>query len=246
MWDKETKLGGPSDAFPATTQGIVDGLKGEDGARYRASFEEICRRYWKPVYAYVRAAWAKNNEAAKDLTQAFFLSLFEDGHLKAFDPARGNFRGFLKVLLRSFVGHHDRALAALKRGGGAAQLSLNHDASGLEKHLSGGTDQDPEALFERVWKTELVSHAVGVLKESCNRRGMTLSFRIFESYDLVSDAERPTYQDLAKTFNLSDGEIKNHLYRMREELRRELRSELALSGLSGRDLDDEWKRLFGG
>src|SRR5262252_713441 len=99
MWDKATNLGGPSDAFPATTQGILDGLKGPDGPGYRASFEEICRRYWKPVYAYIRAAWAKNNESAKDLTQAFFLSLTEDGQLKAFDPARGNFRGYLKVIL---------------------------------------------------------------------------------------------------------------------------------------------------
>src|SRR6185436_15636171 len=96
----------------------------------------ICRRYWKPVYAYVRAAWAKNNESAKDLTQAFFLSLLEDERLKEFDASRGNFRGYVKMLLRSFVGHQDRALAALKRGGGAAVLSLNHDASGIEQHVA--------------------------------------------------------------------------------------------------------------
>jgi len=246
MWDKATNLGGPSDAFPATTQGILDGLKGADDVRYRASFEEICRRYWKPVYAYVRAAWTKNNESAKDLTQAFLLWLLEDGRLKAFDPARGHFRAYLKVLLRSFVSHHERALQAAKRGGGAAQLSLNDDLSGLEKHLSGRTDLDPDALFERVWKTELVARSVEALKATCAARGWTQAFRIFESYDLLPDAERPTYQQLAATFKIPDGEVKNHLYRMREELRREIRSELAQSGLSGRDLDDEWNRLFGG
>src|SRR5262245_60106551 len=113
MWQKETSLGGSQNAFPATTQGIVSGLRGSD---YRASFEEICRRYWKPVYAYVRIAWAKDNETAKDLTQAFFLSLAEGNELKRFDPSRGSLRGYLKVLLRSFVGHQDRARAALKRG----------------------------------------------------------------------------------------------------------------------------------
>ena len=245
MWDKATNLGGPSEAFPATTQGILDGLKGLDGARYRASFEEVCRRYWKPVYAYVRAAWAKSNESAKDLTQAFFLSLLQDDHLKAFDPARGNFRGYLKVLLRSFVGHQERALAALKRGGGAVPLSLNHDASGLEKHLSGATELDPEVLFERVWKTELVGRSVQSLKAHCAVSRLELSYRIFEAYDLAPDPERPTYQELSKRFQVSEGEVKNHLYRMREELRREIRSELAQSGLSDRDLDDEWNRLFG-
>jgi RNA polymerase sigma-70 factor (ECF subfamily) len=246
MWDKETNLGGPTEGFPATTQGILEGLKASDGAGYRASFEEICRRYWKPVYAYVRAAWAKSNESAKDLTQAFFLLLLEENHLKAFDPSRGNFRGYLKVILRSFVGHHERALAALKRGGGAVILSLNHEAPGLEQHLAGTRDLDPDALFERVWKTELVGRSVEALKANCERRGLALSFRIFESYDLVPDAGRPTYQALAKTFQLGEGEIKNHLYRMREELRRELRSELAQSGLRDRDLEDEWNRLFGG
>src|SRR5262245_36438991 len=112
MWQKQTSLGGSRNDFPVTTQGILSGLQGSDAAGYRSSFEQIGRRYWKPVYAYLGAAWAKDNETAKDLAQAFFLSLAEDETLKRFDPTRGSLRGYLKVLLRSFVGHHDRALAA--------------------------------------------------------------------------------------------------------------------------------------
>jgi RNA polymerase sigma-70 factor (ECF subfamily) len=246
MLDKATNSGGPSDAFPATTQGLLSGLKGASGERYRATIEEVCRRYWKPVYAYTRAAWAKDNETAKDLTQAFFLFLVEDQHLKAFDPARGHFRGYLKVLLRSFVGHHDRALVALKRGGGMPVLSLDQDASRLETYVSGLEKPDPDALFDRVWRTEVLARSLDALKAKCSRRGSTLSYRIFEAYDLVPDPERPTYQDLSKTFQLSEAEIKQRLYRMREDLREEVRSELAHSALSDRDLEDEWNRLFGG
>lgn len=246
MWQNETSLGGPRNDFPLTTQGIVSGLKDGDDLRYRASFEQICRRYWRPVYAYIRAAWAKEPETAKDLAQAFFLSLSEDDALKRFDPSRGSFRGYLKVLLRSFVGHQDRALAALKRGGRVAVLSLSDDASSLERLLTGGEQADPEALFERVWRTELVGRALETLKERCGSPDDSVAFRVFEAYDLAPDVGRPTYLELSEKFRLTEGEIKRHLYRMRESLREEVRSELARCTLSDRDFEDEWQRLFGG
>jgi len=245
MWQKDTSLGGSRNAFPPTTQGIVSGLRGPDGSIYRASFEEICRRYWKPVYAYVRVAWTKDNETAKDLTQAFFLSLAEGDTLKRFDPSRGSLRGYLKVLLRSFVGHEDRARAALKRGGGAAVVSLPPDTSGLERLLTGAPSADAETLFERIWRTELVGRALEALRARCRANGNEVRFRVFEAYDFVPENERPTYKDLSEKFRLPEGEIKNHLYRMREELREEIRSELAQGTLSERDLEDEWTRLFG-
>jgi RNA polymerase sigma-70 factor (ECF subfamily) len=230
----ETSLGGDQNVFPPTTQGILAGLQGAD---YRASLETFCARYWKPVYAYLRAAWAKDNDTAKDLTQAFFLFLTEDDALKRFDAARGSLRGYLKVLLRSFVGHQERSLATLKRGGRVAVVSL--DTSGLDPVLSAPVD--PEAIFERVWKTELVARAMAALE----RQG-GVAFRIFAAYDLVPDGERPTYRELADRFRVSEAEVKNGLYRMREELRVGIRSELAQGTLSERDLEDEWKRLFAG
>jgi RNA polymerase sigma factor (sigma-70 family) len=245
MWQKNTSLGGEPNAFPPTTQGIVSGLQGADGSLYRATFEEICRRYWKPVYVYLRAAWAKDNETAKDLTQAFFLSLTEGDTLKRFDPSRGKLRGYLKVLLRSFVNHEDRARAALKRGGGTAVVSLPNDTSGLERLLTNAPQVDPEAIFERVWRTDLVGRALEHLRARCKARGNEVAFQVFEAYDFVPDAERPTYKDLSDRFRLADHEIKTHLYRMREELREEIRSELAQGTLSERDLDDEWNGLFG-
>src|SRR5688572_22453356 len=105
MKSTDTSLGGADARFPETASQV-----GTDP-------EALARAYWKPVYAYVRLAWAKSNEDAKDLTQAFFLWLLEERALDGYDPARGGFRPFLKVLLRRFVGHQDRALGALRRGG---------------------------------------------------------------------------------------------------------------------------------
>ena len=69
------------EAFPETTVGVLgEFTRGPEG------LGRVCSKYWKPVYAYVRAAWAKSNEDAKDLTQAFFLWLLEERVLEQFDP----------------------------------------------------------------------------------------------------------------------------------------------------------------
>ena len=104
----------PFDAFPDTTVGVVRSFSGKP-----EDLEPFCRKYWKPMYAYLRASCTRKNEDAKDLTQAFFVWLMEEGRLERYDPQRGRLRGYLKVLLKRFVGHHDVAQGRLKRGGGA-------------------------------------------------------------------------------------------------------------------------------
>jgi len=111
---RDTSLGGDGDRFPETG-GDIRSLLGQDPSR----LELLCRRYWKPVYAYVRIAWSKGNEDAKDLTQAFFLWLMEGETLARYDAEKGGFRAYLKTLLKRFVGHEERALQRLKRGGDA-------------------------------------------------------------------------------------------------------------------------------
>lgn len=67
----DTSLGGGNRQFPQTTWGLVARLR--ETTQHRAALEDLCRRYWKPVYSWIRAAWSKPAEDAKDLTQAFFL-----------------------------------------------------------------------------------------------------------------------------------------------------------------------------
>src|SRR5262245_49166512 len=94
----DTSLGGIVAAFPQTTWGFVARFAGppevvSDGVGILAG------RYWKPVYRFIRSAWAKGNEDAKDLTQAFFVWLIEGDALRRYRPGRGSFRSYLKALL---------------------------------------------------------------------------------------------------------------------------------------------------
>jgi RNA polymerase sigma factor (sigma-70 family) len=213
----DTSIGGSGRAFPET---------GGD----RPSLETLCARYWKPVYAYLRGAYAKSNEEAKDLTQAFFLRLLEDGRLDRFDPSRGRFRTWLKVLLRSFLGHEREALGALKRGGGVALIPMDEIPAELPA-------ADPEQAFDRLWRVELAERTLAPLRDRADVRA-----RIYEAYALVPKEERPTYAELAARFGIGADDVRNHLFAAREELRGRLREELAATGA---DAEAEWNELFG-
>jgi RNA polymerase sigma factor (sigma-70 family) len=244
MKGEDTTLGGPGRHFPETTEGLRSLLRsgGEEG--YRAALEALCSRYWKPVYAYVRAGWSRSNEDAKDLTQAFFLWLQENGALRRFDETRGGIRPYLKVLLRRFVKDKDVAVNSLKRGGGVRILPLG-DTAGVERLLTDPRAEEPEAAFERIWRMELVEQAVERLRERCRADGRGAAFAVFEVYDLCPERERATYKELAERLGLSEGDVKRHLLAMRDALHEEIRADLARMTSTDAELDDEWKFLLG-
>ncbi len=233
----ETSLGGGDRSFPQTTQGIVSDV------RNGSALETVSRRYWKPIYIYLRAAWSKGNDDAKDLTQAFLLWLFESGSLKQFDPERGSLRGYPKVLLKTFVLRNEKDLNRLKRGGGIELRSLDGQA-GLDESLPDPRGEDPDAIFDRTWKVELVDHAIGRVKQRCAESGRSAAYQVFELFDLGPDVDRPTYKEIASRLNLSDADVKRFLFQIREEVRNEIRREVAETTPGEELREDEWRRLF--
>jgi RNA polymerase sigma factor (sigma-70 family) len=241
----DTSLNGAQRGFPETTSGLTGPLGRPGSPAYRDSLTLLCQRYWKPVYGYVRVAWAKSNEDAKDLTQAFFLWLIEAEVLERFDAGRGSFRSYLKVLLRRFVGHQEAALHRLKRGGGIEVVALGQDGRSLESVLADPRSLDPEKMFEKLWIIDLLNRAVDRVRERSMGGPRAIPFQVYEGYDLVPATERPTYRDLASRVGLSEKEIKNHLFAMREEVRKEILADLAQETGDDRYLDEDWNALLG-
>jgi len=241
----ETKSGDDERSFRETNLDLIAGLQSLDERKYRDSFDAFCRNYWKPVYAYVRAAWAKQNEEAKDLTQAFFLSLAEGDALRRFEPERGSLRKYLRVLLRSFIGHHEVHVGRIKRGGAAKTVSLDAGPLELEDLGPGSGASDPEVLYERTWRSTIVNNALRELQRRCSRDGRLVAYQIFTEFSLTPEGVRPTYRDLATRYRLQEQNVKNHLLQMRDELRREVRQELRRLAAHDGEAEDEWSLLFG-
>lgn len=244
MRQADTSLGGQEKAFPQTTQGILARF-GSSGD-YRGGVELLAQRYWKPVYAYVRARWAKSNEDAKDLTQAFFLGLLEDDSLERFKPELGSFRRYLKVLLQRFLGHEDRALARLKRGGGIRILSLDAEDQALREVVPDSRATEPDKIFERAWTVEVLKRATERTREYFHRANQDAAFRIYEDYVLGPPDGRPTYSQLALRHGLKEREVETFLTLVRQRMREELLHELADLTTDDRHLREEWDALFEG
>ena len=232
----DTSLGGLAGGLPETTVGLAERLRGGDSA-YRDGLETLSRRYWKPVYLYARRTWAKTNDEAKDLAQSFFLWLLEAHALRTFDPAKGRFRNFLKLVLGQFIARREEARRALKRGGGVHLVSFEGALPELTDLLADPQGATPEEIFDRAWRNEIVNLAFARVRE---RHAGSVALRIYQDYDLA--AESPTYQELATRYGISEGEVKRHLLTLREEVRSAIRAEL--HQLDG-DHQAEWNELFG-
>lgn len=223
--------------FPETRWSLITRLR--KTAEHHGALEDLCRRYWKPAYHYVRAAWAKRHDEAQDLTQAFFLWLLEGEALRKYAPDRGGFRPFLKVLLRRFVGHEEEALRRLKRGGGVSIVPIEDDG------FVASQDADPEALFDRAWVAALVDGAITRVRDRLAGDEKTLDFALYEAHDLAADGDKATFADLGDAHGLTARQVKHRITAVREMVRSEIRAELRETTTDDRALEEEWRALFG-
>src|SRR5438105_13291927 len=88
----------------------------------RDALSELCKTYWRPIFAYI-CRRGYSTQDAEDLTQDFFASLLQGPLLQRADRDRGRFRSLLLKALRDFLGHATEKLGASKRGGGATLAS---------------------------------------------------------------------------------------------------------------------------
>jgi RNA polymerase sigma factor (sigma-70 family) len=224
---EDTKIGGASGRFPATNWSAMLAARSSDPAERSRALDAIAAAYWKPIYKYMRIRWGKSNEDAKDLTQEFFVKLFEKEYLDDFDPSKARLRTFLRVCADHFVANEAKAAKRLKRGGGVQHLSLDFDAAENELQRAGPSMQltaSPESVdnfLEKEFIRSLFGIAVEKLRRECESRGKHMHFRLFEIYDLEGGgAHKASYADLAKEFQIAPTDVTNYLAFVRREFRR--------------------------
>lgn len=220
------------DGFPATRHSVVAGLCGEDARARRSALEAFARDYRPSLQAYLRRRHPSPPEAIDDLLQSFFLHVQEHDPLSRFDPARGRFRGFLRVLLDRWVIDTHRRDQRVRRGGGVAHEPLDGDAP-------IATDDDPDRVFREEWVRQLFHLALADLEADARSHGRASQWRAFERYDIRPETEdaRPTYAELAEELGIPTSKVTNDLHAARRRFRSFLLARL-------RDVcrdDDEWR-----
>ena len=132
--------------FHTTHWSIVLTAKDDDASAADEALGELCRTYWKPLYAFLRRSGQSQHDA-QDLTQAFFAKLIDKKYLRSVTQSKGRFRSFLLVALKHFVANqrdHDRAA---KRGGEFRQLPFDY-ADAERWFAANKSSRSPDQEFE--------------------------------------------------------------------------------------------------
>ena len=213
MAEHDTAIQAGGSHFPPTAWSLLSRLRDPSDPRVQEYLNRMIQMYWRPVYKFVRIAWKRSNEDAKDLTQAFFIHLLEGTLLAKADPDRGNFRKLLLASLRNFLSNEARALHAQKRGGSRVIVSLEE---GLE---DGTTDpEDPQEAFEAQWGRELLERAIEKLSRTV-RPAVFTAFRRFHLEDVP-------VRRIAAELGASEAQVGHHLQDARTVLRRLVTDEI--------------------
>lgn len=206
------------------------------------ALDELCRNYWYPLYAFVRRQGYPPDEA-EDLTQEFFLHLFQKSVLTLASSSRGRFRTFLIHALKNFLANQWRRGQRQKRGGGRRILSFDVDAAEGRYRQEPVDGCTPEALYERKWAKALLNHVLDRLRDSFQAAGQSDRYEVFKTV-LVPRADGTGYATLAARLGMREPAFKTAVSRFRQRYRELLRQEVAVLVDDPRDVDDEINHII--
>ena len=220
--------------FPTTRWSLLAKatLSGETAGRQ--ALEELCRRYWSPLYQFTHARGYSEAEA-KDLTQEFLLHLLEHSTLQKADRMRGRFRSFLCGALVRFLWDAEDKRRAAKRGGGAPHLDL--DTAAAQVSAPASTD---ELLFDREWALVILENALRSVQQQFE--AAPNQFAVLRRF-LPGSLEVPSYEDAAMQLSLSLPALKSELHRLRQRFKAAVREEVASTVSAPHEIDQEMTHL---
>jgi RNA polymerase sigma-70 factor (ECF subfamily) len=216
-----------------------------ESAAAHDALSELCKTYWRPVFAYI-CRRGYSTEDAEDITQDFFGSLLQGPLLKRADPKRGRFRSLLLKALQDFIGHATEKRQARKRGGGVKFVSWDDWMAEAPSHLSISAHAlnswSPEQLFDLRWAATVVEQALRRLRDECGSRQR---LRLFETLNLYLTTERAdvSYQNLAATLGITEARVKKQLHNLRRRYRWLICEEVAQTVADPNDVEGEIRHL---
>lgn len=202
----------------------------------------LCQAYWYPLYAYVRRQ-GHNVEDAQDLTQEFFARLLERRLYQRADPQRGRFRSFLLTSLKNFLTNEWKNGRREKRGGGQPIISLDADKSETRFRAEPADNWSPDKAFDRGWAGVLLDRVLEQLNGEFVAVGRGAVFDELK-FALTGEENGSSYAEIARRLDLTAGNLKVTVHRLRRRYRELLREEIARTVDSPEAVEDEIRQLF--
>ncbi|MBK8039657.1 MAG: sigma-70 family RNA polymerase sigma factor [Verrucomicrobiaceae bacterium] len=203
------------------------------------ALEALCRKYWQPLYAYVRAS-GKNHEDAQDITQGYFQRLIEKNLPGRVSPDQGRFRAYLLATLRNHMLAWHRDATTQKRGGtDSVHLSIDDDPT-----LTDALSISPEALYDQRWAQTMVKNALDRLADQQAELGHRDRFALMRSLLLDSEHGEAAQRELITHHGMSEGSIRTAISRLRAQFRQIIREDVSKLVENPAEIDDEIAHLL--
>jgi RNA polymerase sigma-70 factor (ECF subfamily) len=238
---KNFSVSGPG-RFATTHWSVVLQAGRPKAPGYEQALETLCRSYWFPLYAYLRRQ-GYSNQQAEDYTQAFFCRILEKKVIGMADSKRGKFRSFLLSTLKHFISdEYDRARAQ-KRGGGRRILSIDFNGAENQYALEPAHGLSPEKLFDKSWALTVLERTMSRLKAEMASQNKQDLFEHLKIY-LTVEKDSVPYRDKADKLDMTEGNVRTAVHRLRGRYRKLLRDEIAQTVAAENQVDEEIDDLF--
>ncbi|HEY2275882.1 MAG TPA: hypothetical protein VGH61_10300 [Steroidobacteraceae bacterium] len=227
--------------FPETHWSVVLAAA-DDSPQGADALAQLCRSYWYPIFAYLRAT-GHPSDGAEDLTQAFFVHVIENRTIGRADQLKGTFRGFLIGALKHFVANERDRNRAQKRGGRVKFVPFDLDDAErqyLADHRAVGADP-VELVFDRRWAQVIARQAM--LRLQSQFEDDLPTFERLRPF-LVGGVDSGSYERAAQDLAISLPLVKTAIHRMRRRYREALRSEVAVTVSAPHEIDGELRYLI--
>jgi RNA polymerase sigma-70 factor (ECF subfamily) len=228
-------------AFDTTRWSVIAAAGGQDSEAARDALSTLCDAYWYPLYAFIRR-WGADPDAARDLTQAFLVSLLERRDIEHVRPERGRFRTFLLASLKHFLLNEAAKDRALKRGGGVSPIPLAFDEAEGRYQFEPADETTPETLYERRWALTVLERVFTTVQAKWQAAGRGTEFDLLKA-SLLGEGPPGGYAAAAGQLGMTEGAVKVAVHRLRRTFRAELRAAIADTVSDLADVEEELKYL---
>lgn len=212
----------------------------EDG---RKALADLCDAYYEPVVAYLRSV-LRDDDAARDMSHAFFAEVLAGNKIGGAEPERGRFRFYLLGAVKHFAAHRREKEMRQKRGGGAARLSLDADtAESPALNVADHARHSPEAAFDRQWAVTVLERAMEALTAECAAGGKSVLLEELRP-SLLGEADHGDLSAAAVALGMSVTAVKVAAHRLRQRFRQCVKEEIAGTLSDPSAVEDEMGSLF--
>jgi len=227
--------------FEDTAWSIVIATGATTPARAHTAMGELCRIYWRPIYAYLRRTGYDTHDA-QDLTQSFFQHLLQNETLRRVSRDKGRFRSFLLGALKRCLADEQMQRHTLKRGGRIQFISTDDLEAEELHHLRADHEAAPDEILDARWAGVVLERALDKVRTECAAEGKA---NLFEALSPFLEGTKPhiSYQEVADRMSLGLGAVKTLIYRLRRQFATAVRREILQTVSAPHEVDDELRRL---